>query len=193
MYPFKNSPKIYNYSYYNVRWLSNPLWIDPTHSKVFINGTLQKQVKEIWKFESDEQNYLRIIFNNNFILDDVEGNILVTSSCLEEKESKDTFSYLRNVAYINPLGKAEHSDGILRDMYDKCDFIGDDTAAACYLNPKKHKPKAFRKRRLIYPFGCNSSLHVHLFSRNTGYLMTLLDATVAKRKQSAMPSNTKSV
>ena len=154
---FKNSPKIYNYSYYNVRWLSNPLWIDPTHSKVFINGTLQKQVKEIWKFESDEQNYLRIIFNNNFILDDVEGNILVTSSCLEEKESKDTFSYLRNVAYINPLGKADHSNGILRDMYDKCDFIGDDTAAACYLNPKKHKPKAFRKRRLIYPFGCNSS------------------------------------
>lgn len=154
---FKNTPKTYNYSYNKIIWLSNPIWLDPTHSKVFVKGRFQKQIKEIWKFESKTQNYWRIIFNNGFIQDDIDGNIIVTSSCLEDEESKDTFSYLRNAAIINPLGKNEKSDGILKDMYDQCEFIGKDTAAACYLNPTKYKPKSLCKKYLIYPFGCNSS------------------------------------
>lgn len=154
---FKDTPKVYNYSYHKVKWLSNPTWVDPTHSKVFVKGKHENQVKEIWKFESADQDYWRIICNSGFIIEDIDQNVTITTSCLDEKEAKDTFTYLKNVASINPLGKDENSDGILKDMYDKCDFIGNDTAASCYLNPTQHAPKSYRKKQLIFPFGCNSS------------------------------------
>lgn len=154
---FKDTPKVYNYSYHKVKWLSNPSWVDPTHSKVFVKGKHENQVKEIWKFESADQDYWRIICNSGFIIEDIDQNVTITTSCLDEKEAKDTFTYLKNVASINPLGKDENSDGILKDMYDKCDFIGNDTAASYYLNPTQHAPKSYRKKQLIFPFGCNSS------------------------------------
>ena len=150
---FKDTPKVYNYSYHKVKWLSNPTWVDPTHSKVFVKGKHENQVKEIWKFESADQDYWRIICNSGFIIEDIDQNVTITTSCLDEKEAKDTFTYLKNVASINPLGKDENSDGILKDMYDKCDFIGNDTAASCYLNPTQHAPKSYRKKQLIFPFG----------------------------------------
>lgn len=154
---FKNKTVVYNYGYHKVKWLSDPKWIDPTHCKVFVKGTLEKQIKDIWKFESFNQDYWRIICNNGYIIEGTDENVTINSSCLEEKEAKDTFAYLRNVACINSLGKDENSDGILKAMYDKCDFIGDDTTAACYLNPNKHAPKSYRKKQFIYPFGCNCS------------------------------------
>lgn len=64
---FKNGSKTYNYSYNKVQWLREPMWVDPTHNQVFAKGIIQKQIKEIWKFENDTDTYWRIIHNNGFI------------------------------------------------------------------------------------------------------------------------------
>lgn len=154
---FKNNPKYYNYSYNKVTWISDPEWVDPTHSKVFVSGSLQNNIREIWKFVSDMKCYWRIVHSNGYVQEGEDGKIVVATSCLGEETSKDTFAYLQNVAIINPLGKDKDNEGILADMYARVKFVDTNTAAACYLNPKKHQPKKLKHADLIYPFGCNAS------------------------------------
>lgn len=158
---FKNNTRTYNYGRDKVIWLNHPEWKDPTQCKVFVDGILKKSIREIWKFDNNGHSCWRIIYNNGFVRDDAEGRIVVTQSCLQEAVSKEVFAYMKNVATINTLGKNEQNpEGILSRIYNKVDFIGDDLAAACYLNPDKNKPKKLKHSDLIYPFGCNASQKV---------------------------------
>ena len=158
---FKNNKRTYNYGRDKVVWLNNPEWKDPAQCKVFVDCKLQSDIREIWRFDNHGQSCWRIIKNNGFIQDDTTGRIAVTQSCLQEVASKDVFVYMKNVATVNNLGKDENnSDGTLSKMYNMIDFIADDLAAACYLNPTKNKPKKLSHSDLIYPFGCNASQKV---------------------------------
>lgn len=154
---FKNSVKVYNYGYNKVKWLSNPERVDPLHCKVFISHSLQRNVRSICKFACGYNCYWRFVYANGYVLDVDGSRVTIVNSCLDEKASSDTFAYLKNIAAINPLGKGEDCDGILSDMYGQLDFVDTDSAAACYLNPVKHRPKNMTPPDLIFPFGCNAS------------------------------------
>ena len=154
---FKNNGKSYNYRSDNVVWLNNPQWFFPGHCKVYIRRKPQNNIREILMFADGYKNYWRIIYNNGYVVDGGEDKIMVAVSCLEEDETKNTLSYLKDVALVNPLGKDSDSDGILAKMYEALDFVDVKTAAACFLNPKQHQPKALKHSDLIYPFGCNMS------------------------------------
>lgn len=155
---FKNNKRTYNYGCDKVVWLNNPEWKDPTQCKVFVDSKLQNDIREIWRFDNNGHSCWRVIYNSGFVQDDAVGRIVVTQSCLQEAVSKDVFVYMKNVATINTLCKDEqHPNGLLSSIYNKVDFIADDLAAACYLNPAKNKPKKLRHSDLIYPFGCNAS------------------------------------
>ena len=154
---FKNSAKYYNYGNDKVSWLSDSEWIDPMYSRVFVGRSLKYNVREIWKFASGGKCFWRVILTDGHAFEGDSAKIRVCTSCLSDKTSKNTFAYLRHVAFVNPLGKDKDSDGILADMYDKVDFVDSETAAACYLNPNKYKPKTLNCSDLIYPFGCNAS------------------------------------
>ena len=155
---FKNNGRTYNYGRDKVVWLKNPEWKDPTQCKVLVDGILKNGIREIWRFDNNGHACWRIVYNNGFVLDDAAGKIVVTQSCLQEAVSKDVFVYMKNVATINPLGKDEKNpEGTLSKIYDDVDFIADNVAVACYLNPAKNKPKTLKHSDLIYPFGCNAS------------------------------------
>ena len=154
---FKNNPKSYIYNYNKVVWLSNPLWIDPLHCKVFFSGKEEKEVREIWEFASNYNVYRRIVCKNGYVIEDANGQVRIEKSCLVEERAKDTFTYLKNVATINPLGKDKDCDGILSELYGEIDFVDVHTAAACYLNPDKYSLRKLNHSDLIYPFGCNLS------------------------------------
>ncbi len=155
---FKNNVRVYNYAYNKVIWLSSPEWKAPTQCKVYINGTLAQNVREIWRFDNDGYSCWRLIFSNNYVMDDAIGKIKVTQSCLQEETAKSVLSYMKNVATINPLGKDEQThEGILSQIYNDIDFIDKTTAAACYINPADNQSKRRRHTNLIYPFGCNTS------------------------------------
>ena len=47
---FKNNGKDYNYGHDKVAWLSYPECIDSAYCKVFINGSQQYNISEVWKF-----------------------------------------------------------------------------------------------------------------------------------------------
>lgn len=158
---FKNNGRTYNYGYNKVTWLRNPEWNNPSHCKVFVDGTLRSDVREIWKFDNAGCPCWRIIYNNGFILDDSKGRVTVMQSCLQETNSKDVFCYMKDVATINPIGKNEqNSEGTLSQIYNSVVFVGKELAAACYLNPTDNKPKKLLHNDLIYPFGCNASQKV---------------------------------
>ena len=154
---FKNNGKTYTYGFNKVMLLNNREWMDPTHCRVFVNGSLQNNVREIWKFEYAIMCYWRVVYTNGYVQEGDKSKIVVVASCLGEETSRNVLAYLRNVAVVNPLGKDNGSDGILSEMYDKVNFVDADSAAACYLNPVLHKINILRHDDLIYPFGCNAS------------------------------------
>lgn len=154
---FKNSERSYNYGRDKVVWLNHPEWIAPTNSKVYIGGSQQNNIREIWRFSDGTKYYWRIVHTNGYVQEGDDNRIIVATSCLGEQTCKDTFAYLKNVALINPLGRDKDNDGILAEMYDKVEFVDKSSVAACYLNPKEHKPRSLTHADLIYPFGCNAS------------------------------------
>ena len=154
---FKHNPKPYTYSAYKVVWLSNPEWLDVTNCKVYINGNQKTDIREAWKFVCGEKVYWRVVHNNGYTEDDATGRVQVVTSCLSEEHAKDTFTYMKDVATINPLRNEQTGNGLLSGLYNKVNFIDDRTAMACYLNPYKYKPRSLNHADLIYPFGCNAS------------------------------------
>lgn len=154
---FKNNSKSYYYGCDKVAWLYNPEWFDPTHCKVVVDGALQNSVKEIWKFVCGTKCYWRIVYGNGYMREDDDDKMIVSTSCLGEEKSRDTFAYLKNVAIINPLGKEKNGNGILADLYEQVEYVDSETVAACYLNPNKYNPRSMKHADLIYPFGCNAS------------------------------------
>lgn len=154
---FKNNSKSYYYGCDKVAWLYNPEWFDPTHCKVVVDGALQNSVKEIWKFVCGTKCYWRIVYGNGYMREGDDDKMIVSTSCLGEEKSRDTFAYLKNVAFINPLGKEKNGNGILADLYEQVEYVDSETVAACYLNPNKYNPRSMKHADLIYPFGCNAS------------------------------------
>lgn len=154
---FKNNSKNYYYGCDKVAWLYNPEWFDPTHCKVVVDGALQNSVKEIWKFVCGTKCYWRIVYGNGYMREGDDDKMIVSTSCLGEEKSRDTFAYLKNVAIINPLGKEKNGNGILADLYEQVEYVDSETVAACYLNPNKYNPRSMKHADLIYPFGCNAS------------------------------------
>lgn len=154
---FKNNSKNYYYGCDKVAWLYNPEWFDPTHCKVVVDGALQNSVKEIWKFVCGTKCYWRIVYGNGYMREGDDDKMIVSTSCLGEEKSRDTFAYLKNVAIINPLGKEKNGNGILADLYEQVEYVDSETVAACYLNSNKYNPRSMKHADLIYPFGCNAS------------------------------------
>ena len=154
---FKNNPKSYTYSADKVTWLTNPQWLVPELYKVFRDGHLQTDVTEIWQFETGQNVYWRIKYRSGYEGEYAEGQINVVKTCLDDETSRNTLTYLKQVASINPLRKEEDKEGILSQIYEKIDFIDEKTTAACYINPNKHKVRKLSHKDLIYPFGCNAS------------------------------------
>lgn len=84
---FKNNGKDYNYGHDKVAWLSNPECIDSAYCKVFINGSQQYNISEVWKFADASKCYWRIIYTNGYVHEGDESKIAVVTSCLGEEAS----------------------------------------------------------------------------------------------------------
>ena len=154
---FKNNPRPYTYSVDNVTWLNKPEYVDMANSRVYINNILKTDIREALKFSDGGKVYWRVIHNNGFVEDDMTGKVKVVKSCLSDAHARNILTYLKTVASINPLRHEETGIGLLAKQYDKADFIDENIAAACFLNPDRHRPSRLKHSDLIFPFGCNAS------------------------------------
>ena len=72
---FKNSARSYNYGRDKVVWLNHPEWIAPTNSKVYIGGSQQINIREIWRFSGGTKYYWRIVHTNGYVQDGDENKV----------------------------------------------------------------------------------------------------------------------
>lgn len=154
---FKSSPSFYHYRFDDVVWIKNSIRHDPMHCKVFVNGKILINVADIRSFQHYHLTHWRITFNNGFVQDYMHGTINVIESCIADEVAKNSFEYLKRVAYTNDLGKDEDHGGILPNIYEHINFIDEHLSIAPYLNPQKFNVGKLKPHNLIFPFGCNGS------------------------------------
>ena len=155
---FNNNPnKTFSYGRNRAMWLTNPVIFDPQHCHIYHNGRQLWPLAYIAAFQRGYSKYWYIEYPNGAYANYLGEEISFVKSCLEDQQSKSVFEYLRSVAAINPLKSEDDGTPLLLRQYQGLDFIGDDRAAAPYLNPQEFQPQKFVARPLIFPFGCNAS------------------------------------
>lgn len=154
---FNFGSKSYTYNKENIICLKNPASLEVVNCNVCYNGNKLNDVTQILKFNFGTMIFWRIKYGKGYVCEDSDGIIDVAFSCLGNQKTHDTFEYLRQAAFINPLKIDGAESSILSSLYKKVDFIGEKSAAACYLNPADNKIAKHRCSSLIYPFGCNKS------------------------------------
>lgn len=153
---FAGSPKEYVYRTDKVLWLKNPESLNPSVYRLAHNGRQLTNIIAIFRFRDKTQTYWHVRFENGTEKSYKGSDLQVTGSCLADPASNNIFQYLQQVAAANALS-GDDGTALLAKQYDKVRFVSDETALATYLNPGLFKPQTYVKRRLIYPFGSNSS------------------------------------
>ena len=152
-----NTSKTFSYGRNRALWLTNPVIFIPQHCHIYHNGRRLWPLAYIAAFQGGYSKYWYVEYTNGTYDNYLGEEISFIKSCLEDQPSKSVFEYLRSVAAINPLKTEDGGTPLLLRQYQAIDFIGDDRAAAPYLNPNKFKSQKFTASTLIYPFGCNAS------------------------------------
>ena len=152
-----NTSKTFSYGRNRAVWLTNPVIFEPQHCHLYHNGKQLSPLAFIAAFQRGYQKYWYVEYFNGAYASYNGEDISIVKSCLEDQPSKSVFEYLRSVAAINPLKSEDDGAPLLLRQYQAIDFIGDDRAAAPYLNPNEFKSQKFVASTLIYPFGCNAS------------------------------------
>ncbi len=153
----KTTRKTFSYGRNRAMWLTNPVIFDPQHCHIYHNGKQLWPLAYIAVFQRGYSKYWYVEYPNGAYANYLGEEISFVKSCLENQQSKSVFEYLRNVAAINPLKSEDDGTPLLLRQYQSVDFIGDDRAAAPYLNPKEFQSQKVVARPLIFPFGCNAS------------------------------------
>lgn len=155
---FTGSPyKTYSYSRGKIAWLTDPVLFDPQHCHIFHKGRQLWSLAFIAAFQRGFQKFWYVEYQNGAHASYPGSEISVVKSCLADTQSKSVFEYLRSVAAVNPLKAEDDGTSLLMRQYQNIDFIGDDRAAAPYLNPPEFQLQKQVAPPLIYPFGCNAS------------------------------------
>ena len=153
----KTTRKTFSYGRNRAMWLTNPVIFDPQHCHIYHNSRQLWPLTYIAAFQRGCSKYWYVEYPNGAYANYLGEEINFVKSCLEDQQSQSVFEYLRSVAAINPLKSEDDGTPLLLRQYQSIDFIGDDRAAAPYLNPKEFQSQKFVARPLIFPFGCNAS------------------------------------
>lgn len=157
---FQNSDKTYSYARGNVVWMTNPEPVDFENCRVFVKGKKEKNIKAIRLFSVRGKKYYSITYGSDYKKHYQESDVDIRRSCLSGSATA-LLDYFRSCAGVNKLGidgkkVDEDARQILLSIYEKVDFIDEETAAAVYLDPAR----GIRQRAVgtpLFPFGCNAS------------------------------------
>ena len=155
---FRNNKTTYSYGVDRIESIENPEAINPASVRVWHSGNEVLEIKEIYVFHAKSSEYWHIIRLNGNMRTYKSNEIQIIYSCLEEKESKNCISYLRQLAALIEI---KNDDGEVKfrldKHYKKINFVDTNNAMALYLNPKKHKARTYQATDIIFPFGGNAS------------------------------------
>lgn len=153
-----NNGKIYSYACSNVEWLQNPQVINPNMFQVTREGRTFFNIEAIYEFRSTTTVYWHICFGDGSERGYKRDDLHIVESCLSQKQSRNVFEYIKQIANLSNLKNEETGEKILSKCFDKISFIGNDVALEKYLNPSLLKTNSNGHEHIpIFPFGCNNS------------------------------------
>ena len=147
--------RVYTYNRRSVEWMTNPKALNPALYQIVYEGTLLTHIALLLEF-SGSDCYWHIVFESGAYRTVRKSDLQITHSCLSEKASRNTLSYLKALAQVGDL-KSEDGKSLLSKIYDKLDAVDEKTVLASYLNPEAHPVRQFEAEALIFPFGGNAS------------------------------------
>ena len=137
---FTNGRK-YSYKAENVTFLKDPVSLNPQEYQVQCNGRRLNNISAIYSFKSAEKEYWHICCSNGYECDYCTDDLEIRKSILSHPGTREVFKYLDEVAgYISV--RTQDDTAILLRQYENIDYIGDETAAAVYLNPEQYKSES---------------------------------------------------
>lgn len=151
-----NPSKVFSYGRHRVVWLRDPVLFDPQQCCVYHKGYKLNLLSFIAVFSCGYEKYWYVEYANGAHSSYLGSEITWVHSCLEDKQSKDVFAYLTNVAAVDSL-QADDGTPLLLKQYRSIGFLSEDRAIAPYLNPERFGVREMVAPSLIYPFGCNAS------------------------------------
>lgn len=153
---FKGNRQPYPYNAKNVVILDEPIHIEGKYAVAKLDGAIRAGISDLWCFTHYGQKYWRVFYSNGICEEYSENRFKVEVSCLANKEARNVWEYLKQVAALNPLKDEVSGKKILSSIYQGLDQIPESTVANAYLSPS-HNVKKLQNKLFIYPFGCNSS------------------------------------
>ena len=104
--------------------------------------------------DPDNPKRIKITFRNGKTYSYNRDNVQIIRNALISMPVNSLFDYYKKASEYNSL----HADGekILKNIYDKIDFVSSDSVLAWYLNGKSTERYAM-DRNAVFPFGCNLS------------------------------------
>ena len=150
---FKNSFKVYYYTYPNIHVFNSPKKIDLTATIVIYKGQQINNVDLALNFDS---RYIKIFFKHSnrsqiYYISELE----FVKSTLSNPKAMNCFDYLKEISKITSI-KTDDNKLLLTDQYEKMETINPNSVLSKYLNYHSTCGND-RYIHLIFPFGFNLS------------------------------------
>jgi len=153
MVQYSSSNKIYNFSKFRLRYLTDGNSIDLNKYSVYLNCILLKNVEEIIEFIDtiNSHSYYHILFQDGTYRDCYENEI--------QKLSIDHNCILKYIKGISEIVSLTTEDGtkLLKEQCNKIQIEDLDDVLANYFKISDKINRKDNLNFLIFPFGCNSS------------------------------------
>lgn len=153
-----NNGKTYSYACSNIEWLVNPRVLNPEMYRVSRKGHQFFNIISISVFETTDDSYWHICFDNGNERDYRQNELEICESCLNQKQTANVFEYIKQIAKLQNFKNEGKEKKFLSKQFEKITFVGNDVALAKYLNPiGVESEKTKEEYSPIFPFGCNNS------------------------------------
>lgn len=191
--------KTYHLANRDVNILKPPKIISPEDCRITNKMGVSFHPQHIWEYTHYFHHFYRIEFDSGEVKEYDENYLNISKSVLSNETVRNTFNYLKDVSGVQRI-MTENGPISLHDKYEKIDFIGEDTALGCYLNPNLMHVKKKGYEHLLYPFYSNlsqmkavdnafkSQISVIQGPPGTGKTQTILNivANIISRKQTVL-------
>ena len=146
--------KMFSYLQGNVVVMRNPKVLNPAN--YIIRNKEGKElfgIQGIYEFSNKLTKYWHIEYKT-MTRDYKKTDLIIRENCLANQRTAKVFDYLKDVSGLSILPGCD--EPILRNYYDKIDFVSDTSALSNYLNGNNNI-NTYPVSNVIFPFGCNKS------------------------------------
>ena len=152
---FSSSPRVFNYNYSRLLYLTRPEAIDMDEKGLYVKNRHITNVSELLRFTDGRHTFYRVTYANGYC-ENLDGNDVYVTRTPIDKNGGSVWDYLRKLAAETGL-TTEDDENILSRQYDLVDLKRDNVPLAQYLGDKIKLAVYREPPQIFYPFGCNAS------------------------------------